>query len=127
MDEDDQNEEQEEVEEETSTLDEEPKPTDETDSPIMTKATEPQNELAKELKNTLKIAVTDQPPDIGPTPYKVAIVGTNELGSATAFLLICRQVVTDVILIDRNARRLAGTNVVPTYHLHRNRLVSAFI
>ena len=32
----------------------------------------------------------------------------NELGSATAFLLISRQVVTDVILIDRNAQRLAG-------------------
>ena len=67
-----------------------------------------QEELAKELKHSLKITMTGAPPDIGPTPYKVAIVGMNELGSATAFLLICRQVVTDVILIDRNAKRLAG-------------------
>jgi hypothetical protein len=67
-----------------------------------------QNELAKEFKNSLKIAVNDESPEIGPTPYKVAIVGMNELGSATAFLLICRQIVTDVIIIDRNAKRLAG-------------------
>ena len=66
--------------------------------------------LAKELKTNLKISVNETPPDIGPTPYKVAIVGMNELGSATAFLLICRQVVTDVIIIDRNAKRLAGRN-----------------
>jgi len=70
-----------------------------------------ENELAKEFKNSLKIAVNDEPPDIGPTPYKVAIIGMNELGSATAFLLICRQVVTDVIIIDRNAKRLAGKNL----------------
>lgn len=70
-----------------------------------------QNDLVKELKTNLKIAVTDQSSDIGPTPYKVAIVGMNELGSATAFLLICRQIVTDVIIIDRDARRLAGINI----------------
>ena len=69
-----------------------------------------QNDLAKELKNSLKIAVTDQSPDIGPTPYKVAIVGMSQLGSATAFLLICRQIVTDVIIIDQNPHRLAGRN-----------------
>ena len=50
----------------------------------------------------------NQFPDIGPTPYKVTIVGMNELGSATAILLLCRQIVTDIILIDRNAKRLAG-------------------
>jgi hypothetical protein len=70
-----------------------------------------QNDLAKEFQNTLKIPVTDEPLDIGPTPYKVAIIGMNELGSATAFLLICRQVVTDVIIIDRNTNRLAGINI----------------
>jgi hypothetical protein len=70
-----------------------------------------QNDLAKEFKNTLKIAVNNNPYDIGPTPYKVAIIGMNELGSATAFLLICRQVVTDIILIDRNTKRLAGINI----------------
>ena len=64
--------------------------------------------LSKDLQQSLKIAVTHEPNDIGPSPYKVAIVGMNELGSATAFLLICRQVVTDVILIDRHAQRLAG-------------------
>ena len=67
-----------------------------------------QEKLAKDLHQSLKIAVTHEPPDIGPSPYKVAVVGMNELGSATAFLLISRQVVTDVILIDRNAQRLAG-------------------
>jgi hypothetical protein len=70
-----------------------------------------QNDLAKEFINTLKIAVNNQLPDIGPTQYKVAIIGMNELGSATAFLLICRQIVTDVIIIDRNAKRLAGINI----------------
>jgi hypothetical protein len=57
-----------------------------------------------EFQNSLKISVNDQSPDTGPTPYKVAIVGMNELGSAIAFLLICRQIVTDVIIIDRNAK-----------------------
>ncbi|CAF2762479.1 unnamed protein product [Rotaria sp. Silwood2] len=67
-----------------------------------------QNDLANELKYNLKIPITDEPPNIGPTPYKVAIVGMNELGSATAFLLICRQIVTDIIIIDRNTKRLAA-------------------
>ncbi|CAF0907671.1 unnamed protein product [Rotaria sordida] len=67
-----------------------------------------QNDLANELKYNLKIPITDEPPNIGPTPYKVAIVGMNELGSATAFLLICRQIVTDVVIIDRNTKRLAA-------------------
>ena len=42
--------------------------------------------------------------------YKVSIIGLNELGSTTAFLLISRQIVTDLILIDRNSKRLAGSN-----------------
>jgi len=67
-----------------------------------------QNKLAKEFKNSLKMTVNNESPDIGSTPYKVAIVGMNELGSATAFLLICRQIVTDIIIIDRNTQRLAG-------------------
>ncbi|CAF1939365.1 unnamed protein product [Rotaria magnacalcarata] len=67
-----------------------------------------QHDLANELKHTLKIPITDELPNIGPTPYKVAIVGMNELGSATAFLLICRQVVTDIIIIDKNSKRLAA-------------------
>lgn len=67
-----------------------------------------ENNLDKELKNSLKIPIQDQSIGINPTPYKVAIIGMNELGSATAFLLICRQVVTDVIIIDQNAKRLAG-------------------
>jgi hypothetical protein len=76
-----------------------------------------ENDLTKEFKNSLKIAVNETSPDIGPTPYKVAIVGMNELGSATAFLLICRQVVTDVIIIDRNAKRLAGRNSKDLYKI----------
>lgn len=75
------------------------------------KETKFQNDLANELQNNLKIPITDEPPNIGSTPYKVAIVGMNELGSATAFLLICRQVVTDIIIIDQNSKRLAGTNI----------------
>jgi hypothetical protein len=71
--------------------------------------------LAKEFKTNLKIAVNETSSDIGPTPYKVAIVGMNELGSATAFLLICRQVVTDVIIIDRNTKRLAGRDFKDSY------------
>jgi hypothetical protein len=97
---------------EDETLSEGPeKINDTTDTKVGHDETKLQEELAKELKHSLKISVTDVPPDIGPTPYKVAIVGMNELGSATAFLLICRQVVTDVILIDRNAKRLAGIQI----------------
>jgi hypothetical protein len=77
--------------------------------------TQLENDLAKEFQTNLKISVTDESPDIGPTPYKVAIVGMNELGSATAFLLICKQVVTDVIIIDRDARRLAGINLATVF------------
>lgn len=51
----------------------------------------------------------ESPSDIGPTPYKVAIVGMSEIGCALAFLLICRQVVTDIIIIDQNPQRLAGS------------------
>jgi hypothetical protein len=84
---------------------------DETNDKTSNEEIKLQNDIAKEFKNSLKIAVNDEPPDIGPTPYKVAIIGMNKLGSATAFLLICRQVVTDVIIIDRNAKRLAGKNL----------------
>jgi hypothetical protein len=69
------------------------------------------DDLSRELKSSLKLVVTHDPPDIGPTPYKVAVVGMNELGSATAFLLVCRQVATDVIIIDKNANRLAGRTI----------------
>lgn len=94
---------------EDETLSEDPdKIKDPSGTKVNHEETKLQEELAKELKHSLKVAVTDELQDIGPTPYKVAIVGMNELGSATAFLLICRQVVTDVILIDRNAKRLAG-------------------
>ena len=31
--------------------------------------------LTKNLQQSLKIAVTHEPPDIGPSPYKVAVVG----------------------------------------------------
>jgi hypothetical protein len=65
--------------------------------------------------SSFKIAVNEISSNIGPTPYKVAIVGMNQLGSATAFLLICRQVVTDVIIIDRNVKRLAGRNFKDSY------------
>ena len=84
-----------------------------------------ENTVVEELKTSLKIAVHDRPPDLGPTPYKVAIVGMNELGSATAFLLICRQVVTDVILIDRNPERLAGRNLLRKFPTRENRSISA--
>lgn len=89
-------------------IEEEENETDVTTDSTIIEEKKDEDEIIKALKNTLKIPVNDTPPDLGPTPYKVAIVGMNELGSATAFLLICRQVVTDVILIDRNAERLAG-------------------
>ena len=71
------------------------------DQAVKQSINELQDNLAEELK-------TDQRSNITSTPYKVAIIGMNELGAATAFLLICRQIVTDVIIIDRNTERLAG-------------------
>ena len=101
---------------EEETLSEDPdKIQDPSDTKVNDEETKLQEELAKELKHSLKISVNDASQDIGPTPYKVAIVGMNELGSATAFLLICRQVVTDVILIDQNAKRLAGIELSPSF------------
>ncbi|CAF1121039.1 unnamed protein product [Didymodactylos carnosus] len=64
-----------------------------------------QIDLAKQLKNELKISVADET-EGKPSPFKVAVVGMNELGSATAFLLLCKQVVTDIVIIDQNAKRL---------------------
>lgn len=82
-----------------------------TTNPTIIEDKKDEDDFVNALKNSLKIPVNDTPLDLGPTPYKVAIVGMNELGSATAFLLICRQVVTDVIIIDRNTERLAGGDV----------------
>lgn len=91
------NEEEEEGQEET----EEVRSTDEDEIPL-------EKNFAKTFQDNFKIVADDHLSAISPTPYKVAIVGMNELGSATAFLLICRQVVTDIVLIDQNPRRLAG-------------------
>ncbi|CAF0768840.1 unnamed protein product [Adineta steineri] len=93
---------------EYDTTEEELNTNEEKDISSIQKETIVENDLATELKNTLKINMIDESLDIGPTPYKVAIIGMNELGSATAFLLICKQVVTDVIIIDRNEKRLAA-------------------
>ncbi|CAF3379956.1 unnamed protein product [Rotaria sp. Silwood1] len=116
MNEDDNNEEQQVEEEEKTDKNDEKElsfehhdeTNDQTIKQLSDEETKLQNDLANELKYNLKIPINDELPNIGPTPYKVAIVGMNELGSATAFLLICRQIVTDIIIIDRNTKRLAG-------------------
>ena len=66
------------------------------------------------------------------TRYKIAIVGMNELGSTTAFLLISRQIATHLVLIDRDAKRLAGaddlsacTAFVSGVHVHSSDQLAA--
>ncbi|UJR35414.1 hypothetical protein I4U23_028171 [Adineta vaga] len=62
----------------------------------------------EEMKTCLQISATNQFPDIAFNQYKVAIIGMNDLGSATAFLLLSRQIITDMIIIDQDNTRLAA-------------------